>query len=175
MDDDLPERRPVIEFSLFALIALLMLTDLVADASGAAAGPVHVAIEGVIMIAAAAGALLLWGSVLAARRSVLATREAAERWQLEARDALAGLGAAIERQFAAWDLTPAERGVGVLLLRGLSHKEVAAERRTSERTARQQALAVYRKAGVRSRAELSAYFMRGLPLPGDPAAPLGLP
>lgn len=177
-DDELPERNPLVEFALFALIALLMLTDLVADASGDPAGRVHVAIEALIMVAALVGTVRLWSAVLAARTAARdlsdrleATERDADRWQQEARDALAGLGAAIERQFSSWNLSAAERAVAMLLLRGLSHKDVASQRQTSERTARQQALAVYHKAGVRSRAELSAFFMRGLPLP---IAPTGI-
>ena len=169
-DDDDAERNPLVEFGLFAIIALLMLTDLVDDAG--TADPLHLVREGLIMIAAGAGVLRLWGAVLASRRAeralggrLEAARADATRWQVEARDALAGLGAAVERQFVAWDLTPAERAVGVLMLRGMSHKEVAAARDTSERTVRQQALAVYRKAGVRSRSELSAFFLASLPLP----------
>lgn len=172
-DDDAPERNPFIEFGLFALIVLLMLADLVGDAGVNQGGAAHLVVEGLVMVAAAAGALRLWGAVLASREAakalsgrLAAEHAAAMRWELEAREALAGMGAAIERQFVTWELTPAEQSVGVQLLRGLSHKEAAAERQTSERTVRQQALAVYRKAGVRSRAELSAFFLRGLPIGG---------
>lgn len=169
-DEDLTGRNPLIEFGLFAVIALLMLADLVDDAGSGQAGTAHLVLEGIIMVAAGIGVLRLWSAVLAARESAAALRgrlasanDAARKWEAEAKDALAGFGAAIERQFVAWDLTPAERAVGVLLLRGMSHKEAAAARDTSERTVRQQALAVYRKAGVRSRAELSAFFLGGLP------------
>jgi DNA-binding CsgD family transcriptional regulator len=168
--DDAAERNLMIELGLFMLIAVLMLVDLAADAgAGSGGGTLHVVLEGLIMIAAGAGALRLWGAVLAARRDARAlsgmladARADAGRWEVEARDALATMTAAIERQFAAWALTPAEQAVGMRLLRGQSHKEVAAERQTSERTVRQQALAVYRKSGVRSRAELAAFFLRGL-------------
>ena len=92
-------------------------------------------------------------------------RQAAERFRNEARDALRGLGEAIDRQFSRWQLSPAEREVGLLLLKGLSHKEVAAARSTSETTIRQQALAIYRKSGLHNRAELSAFFLEDLLLP----------
>jgi DNA-binding NarL/FixJ family response regulator len=59
-----------------------------------------------------------------------------------------------------------EREVG-LLLKGLSHKEIADARSISETTIRQQALAIYRKSGLRSRAELSAFFLEDLLLPVD--------
>ncbi len=52
-----------------------------------------------------------------------------------------------------------------MLLKGLSHKEISEIRSTSETTIRQQALAVYRKSGLRSRAELSAFFLEDLLLP----------
>lgn len=169
--DDAPDRSPIIEFGLFVIIALLMLADLVDDAGSNRADTMHLALEGLIMVAAGIGVLRLWGAVLAERETAKAlsgrlesARAAAVKWEAEAKDALAGLGTAIERQFVAWDLTPAERAVGVLLLRGMSHKEAGAARDTSERTVRQQALAVYRKAGVRSRAELSAFFLGGLPV-----------
>jgi hypothetical protein len=49
-----------------------------------------------------------------------------------------------------------------LLLKGLTHKEIAEARSTTETTIRQQALALYRKSGLRSRAELSAFFLEDL-------------
>lgn len=77
---------------------------------------------------------------------------------------------AIDRQFERWGLFAAEREVALLLLKGLSHKEVASARETSERTVRQQALAVYRKAGLSGRAELAAFFLEDLLLPAPEAA-----
>ncbi len=55
-----------------------------------------------------------------------------------------------------------------MLLKGLSHKEVAEVRNTSEPTVRQQALVVYRKSGLRNRSDLSAFFLEDLLLPRDP-------
>jgi len=85
--------------------------------------------------------------------------------QAGARQALEGLGAAIDREFAKWGLTEAERDVALLLLKGLSHKEIAAARHTSEGTVRQQALGIYRKAGLTGRSNLAAFFLEGLTLP----------
>lgn len=159
---------------IFAAIAVLMLAD-IADDVRASADPWHLALELAVVVMAALGAVVLLRAVLAARREARAlsadlhsARADAERWRAEAQDALRGLGDAIERQFGRWELTAAERGVAMLLLRGMSHKEIAQARETSERTVRQQSLAIYRKSGVRGRAELSAFFLDGLPLP--PAA-----
>jgi DNA-binding NarL/FixJ family response regulator len=68
----------------------------------------------------------------------------------------------MERQFDRWSLTPAERDVTLLVLEGLGHKEIAAQRRTSERTVRQQARVVYQKSGLSGRSELAAFFLGGL-------------
>lgn len=86
----------------------------------------------------------------------------AARWRAEAAGAARGLRGHIDRQFALWKLSPAEQEIALLLLKGLSLQEVADVRGTSERTVRQQAAAVYQKAAVANRAELSAWFLEDL-------------
>jgi hypothetical protein len=61
-----------------------------------------------------------------------------QRWRNDARTLINGLGDAIEAQFTRWSLTEAEREVALLLLKGLSLKEIAAVRATNERTVRAQ-------------------------------------
>lgn len=94
--------------------------------------------------------------------------QAAERdaWRRSAESVLAGLGQAIDRQFTAWGLTPTEREVALLLLKGYGHKQVAAQTGRGERTVRQHAVAVYQKSGLAGRAELAAFFLQDLMLPG---------
>src|SRR5213078_4265991 len=105
----------------------------------------------------------------AARAEATRWAEDARRWNSEAQHVLQGLGAAIDRQFDRWGLTDAEREVALLQLKGLRHREIAELRHTSERTVRQQALAVYRKAGLAGRSDLAAFFLEDLLLP-EPAA-----
>lgn len=98
---------------------------------------------------------------------IVTTRLWLEWWRARAetirlRAALEGFGNAADRQFDEWQLTPAEREVALLLLKGYSHKHIAAATGRSERTARQHAVAVYQKAGMTSRAELSAFFLEAL-------------
>lgn len=69
------------------------------------------------------------------------------------------LGEVVTRQFSDWDLTASEKEVGWLMLKGLSLKEVAAVRNTLEKTVRQQASAIYKKAGVSGRHAFSAWFI----------------
>ena len=99
------------------------------------------------------------------RKSLDARRAERDAWKANAEKALEGLASAIDRQFDAWQLTPAEREVALLLLKGYSHKHVAADTGRSERTVRQHATSVYEKAGLGSRAELAAFFLDALRLP----------
>jgi DNA-binding NarL/FixJ family response regulator len=69
------------------------------------------------------------------------------------------LGQAIHAQFVLWQLTGSEQEVALLLLKGLSFKEIAAVRSTLEKTVRQQASAIYKKAGVSGRHAFAAWFI----------------
>jgi len=88
-----------------------------------------------------------------------------DRWRESAEHALEGFGRAIDAQFALWELTPSEREVALLLLKGHSHKAIARRTDRSPQTVRQHAAAVYRKGGLSGRAELSAFFLEDLMLP----------
>ncbi len=119
---------------LFAVISLLVGSDLLADA-GTGAGAQHLAMEGAGTLLAAGGAAWF------ARRHVLARRDALH-WRAQAEELLAGVGKTVQARFVEWGLTAAVAEVALLLLKGLSFKEVAAVRETGERTAREQARAV---------------------------------
>ena len=72
------------------------------------------------------------------------------------------LALVLKEQFEAWSLTQTEREVAMLLLKGLSFKEIAAVRNTMEKTVRQQASAIYKKANVSGRHAFSAWFIEDL-------------
>ncbi len=65
----------------------------------------------------------------------------------------------IRQQFDAWNLTASEQQVALLLLKGLSFKEIAAVRDTREKTVRQQASTIYAKSGVDGRHAFAAWFL----------------
>ena len=108
---------------------------------------------------------LVYKNQLALIRDLDAARIQGRQWRDETRALLKGLGEAIDRQFLTWKLTEAEREIGLLLLTGLSLKEIAAVRVTSERTIRAQARSIYAKAGLSGRAALSAFFLEDLLAP----------
>jgi len=110
---------------------------------------------------------LVYKERLALVRALDVARIQGRQWRDETRTLLKGLGEAIDRQFLTWKLTEAERDVGLLILKGLSLKEIAAARVTSERTIRAQGRSIYAKAGLSGRAALSAFFLE------DMLAPIG--
>ena len=161
--------------ALFALSAGLLGLDVVEDLR-VGSGVTHLAMEAAVTALCLLGAAWAWRRVTAERRDALRVQGAlqaearrwqgeARRWRQEAEASLRGLGEAIDRQFDRWGLSPAEREVGLLLIKGLSLKEVAEVRGTSERTARQQARAVYQKGELSGRAELAAFFLEDLLAP----------
>lgn len=65
---------------------------------------------------------------------------------------------AVDAQFDGWELTPSEKDVARLLLKGLSIRNIAEIRATKEKTVRQQASSIYAKSGLEGRYALSAWF-----------------
>lgn len=172
------EPRRGLMAAILAVITLVMGADVAADYA-IGQPPWHVRLEILVTVLGVVGLGMLLHELLEARSSAqglrrgLAEAEAeSQRWRAEAHQLLSGLGHAIDQQFERWGLTAAEREIALLLLKGLSHKEVAALRDTSERTVRQQALSVYRKSGLGGRTELAAFFLEDLLLPGTAAAGL---
>lgn len=131
-------------------------------------------IEPTLIVMTAAGVVYLLNRTkrqhreqLALMRDLEVARAEGAEWRADMRQLLQGLGAAIDAQFDRWSLTPAEREVALLLLKGLSHKEIASIRDASVLTVRQQARAVYAKADLSGRAALSAFFLEDLLLPAE--------
>jgi DNA-binding CsgD family transcriptional regulator len=186
-DDDLDDGRgafrgplPLVLAGFLVLVVVGGIVDLVLDRPQTLLS-LHVAFEVAMVLVSLSFAVVLFrgwrrtaGELGRARTSLEATsRELAERqaerdaWRRSAEVALAGLSEAINRQFVAWGLSPAERQVALLLLKGYGHKQAAAQLGRSERTIRQHAVEVYRKAGLQGRAELAAFFLQDLMLPGS--------
>lgn len=177
--DPTSERRRLaaVLLAFFAVIALAAM-DVVGDLRQGTTlghaitevGVVVIGVVGAIVVARQLLPLLRRGRAaelaveqLAAR--LAATQAEADKWRAEAGGLLRGLGAALDQQFERWALSPAEKEVALLLLKGLSHKEIAGVRSIADATARQQARAVYKKAGLSGRNDLAAFFLEDLLLP----------
>lgn len=68
----------------------------------------------------------------------------------------------IEAQFEAWHLTPAEREIALLSLRGHELERIAEIRGAAVGTIRAQLAKIYGKSGTSNRAQLSAVFVAQL-------------
>lgn len=68
----------------------------------------------------------------------------------------------MEQQWSEWRLTRAEAEVATWVVKGLNFYQIADLLDKSERTVRQQATAIYAKAGVRNRSELTGFFIENL-------------
>lgn len=68
----------------------------------------------------------------------------------------------IDAQFNQWSFSRGEKEIALLLIKGLSMKEIAEIRGSNENTVRQQASQIYRKSQLGGRMELSAFFLDDL-------------
>ena len=68
----------------------------------------------------------------------------------------------IDEQFNLWNFSRGEKEIALLLIKGLSMKEIAIIRGSGEITVRQQASQIYKKSSLSGRLELSAFFLDDL-------------
>lgn len=178
MDDEPPGRLRLLLALGLGLLILGGVVDLVLDRPSTWRS-FHVLFEVGLVAAGVVLATALGMGWLRAERSAGALRVDLERrkaeaaaWETRARGAMEGFTRLVDEQFDAWGLTEAEREVALHLLRGHSHKAIARSTGRSSQTIRQHASALYAKSGLSGRAELSAWFLAGLPVPGgvDPSS-----
>ncbi|WP_396202818.1 helix-turn-helix transcriptional regulator [Gemmatimonas sp.] len=169
---------PVAMAGFLLLVVVGGLLDLILDAPDSV-WSLHVLFEIGMVVSSLAFAVMLFRgwrrsaatlsrtrlSLEESQRLVVQRQAERDAWRHSAESALVGFSEAINRQFDAWQLTRAERDVALLILKGAGHKQAAAQLERSERTVRQHAVEVYRKAGLQGRAELSAFFLQDLMLP----------
>ena len=158
-------RRQTAALSLFLLIQTTGTVFFVGDVIGdLRADPMsaHFIFEAVVTAALVLG--IIFGT-FALRRTIELLR-AQDQALAVARGALSDV---IEGQFQAWSLTPAERDVGLLALKGLDVAEIAELRGAAQGTVRAQLTRIYSKAGVSGRAQFAAFFVEDLLGAGVPA------
>lgn len=144
-------------------IAALGILDFIFDMPHGLTGP-HLLVELGMVALSLGGALYLAHGWYQDHHEAQSANSSLKKYML-------GVGKTIDRQFYEWGLTEAERCTAILVLKGLSHKDIAERCGRSERTVRQHAVAVYRKSGLAGRAELAAFFMEDLLPPVTLPAP----
>lgn len=165
------QKERLVLVSILSAVFFLVTTDIIGDSR-----------EGVdfshLWLEASVGAISLFGifyvlkdsfmvkkTLVETNQQLSALRIEAKEWQAKSKKYVEGLSSAIDEQLLKWGLSPAEKEVAFLLLKGLSLKEVANVRNTTEKTAKVQSISIYAKAGLSSRSELSAFFLEDLLAP----------
>lgn len=150
---------------VLAAVALATLIDVVSDLSYGSTFS-HVAIEVAVVVLSLSGVFWLLMHLRSQHRALERIKQeiAAEK-QRQSSTATVGhedrgkMSEIIREQFKRWQLTTGEQEVALLLLKGLSFKEIAGVRDTHEKTVRQQASAIYKKADVSGRHAFAAWFI----------------
>lgn len=138
--------------------ALFFLFDVIADFRGFELLRDESLHNGIELLAVAALILGIAMTALEIRR--IRTRQKLVEAQL--RVASGAFYELLEEHFELWSLTPSERDVALLSIKGLSIAEIAQVRQTKEGTIKAQCNAIYSKAGVSGRQQLLSLFIEEL-------------
>ncbi|MBO1925069.1 LuxR C-terminal-related transcriptional regulator [Thiomicrorhabdus sp. 6S3-12] len=164
-------RFNILHFSLitFTLLFVISAIDIVHDFEDMGTLNPHVMVEMVMGIISFIALAVVLNSIFHQSRQLDQVNQNLNKTQQALDDAttqalkLRGeFSKLIQHQLTEWQLTPSEKEVALLLLKGLSLEEIAQIRNTKEKTVRQQASNLYKKAAVSGRHELTAFFFEDL-------------
>ncbi|MCI2282571.1 LuxR C-terminal-related transcriptional regulator [Colwellia sp. MSW7] len=126
----------------------------------------HIIFESLVIVGAGIGALFLIKDIRARtadisklKQALLISDDNLRHISDEMKNARSEYSTVIQNQFKQWSLTPSEQEVAMLLLKGLSFREISSVRNTKEKTVRQQGSIIYSKANVEGRHEFAAWFL----------------
>jgi DNA-binding CsgD family transcriptional regulator len=141
---------------LQALCAIFFVGDVIIDLSdGDHLDDMHLILEAVAALALTAGVIYLMREL----RDLL-DRMAAMAFGIRA--ARGEMIKLIDAFFDQWRLTPSEREIALLVLKGIDNESIARMRGTAQGTVRAQCTGIYAKANVDSRAQFLSIFMEEL-------------
>ncbi len=140
---------------ILASAMLFFAYDIVADLQDDSERILHITIEALVFIAISTVLYVELRRVRQLKAEVHLERDRTARLSGE-------LLVVMRSQFADWGLSPSECEVALLLIKGLTMKEIAIARDVKEKTVRQQATSIYAKSGYAGRHELAAHFIEDL-------------
>lgn len=159
---------------ILSTILIMVIFDLISDYKEGTTSW-HLITEGLMGLMAVIGLFIVLRNSIEVKQKLEDEREKfshfkveAEQWRELSRNYVEGLSQAIDQQLTIWNLSSAEKEVAFLLLKGLSLKDIALIRKTTEKTARAQSTAIYSKSGLSGRSELAAFFLEDLLVPNLP-------
>ena len=140
---------------VLATATLFFAYDIIADLSADNENLLHVFIESIVFLAIATVLLREIRHFSQLKNELSDERVKTARLSGE-------LLVVMRKQFTEWGLSPSESEVALLLIKGLSMREIAEARQVKEKTVRQQATGIYAKSGYSGRHELVAHFIEDL-------------
>lgn len=141
---------------LQALCAMFFIGDVIFDLNrGDHLDDVHLILEAFAALALTAGVIYLMREL----RDLLNRMAAMELGIRAARGEMTNL---IDAFFDQWRLTPSEREIALLVLKGIDNDSIAQMRGTAPGTVRAQCTRIYAKAQVDGRPQLLSIFMEEL-------------
>lgn len=141
---------------LQAVTALFFLADVVIDLlHDGKLDDIHMWLELVATLALVGGVVFLMVEL----RRVMTRLASLDRSMRAAQGEMAEV---IDGFFTEWSLTPSERDVALMVLKGIDNDSIAQMRGTAPGTVRAQCTSIYSKAGVDGRAQLFSVFMEEL-------------
>ena len=161
---------------VLTLVAIFFMTDIFFDIQEGI--PVSHIWHEVVMFGIAFGALIWQIRVIMKKNDhieslnteLLDTKQSYQEWKAKTHASAQEIRQLIDKQFLLWHLSHSEKDVALLLIKGLSMKEIAEIRNTQEKTVRQQATTIYKKSELSGRQELAAFFLEDIL-----SAPIQLP
>lgn len=162
-----PGEKAVLSTILLS-IAIMVGIDILSD-SREGTDLSHIIVESCIAFVALVGYWLVMrksqkamARLKISNEELLKSQQEAIFWKENSKVLIEGLSKAIDEQFSGWKFSNSEKEIALLLLKGLSLKEISEIRNTAEKTTRTQATAIYQKSNLAGRAELSAFFLEDL-------------
>ncbi len=157
-----------ITYALLGVICLISGFDIIHDLYEKV--PLDHIIHEAFIFAASIGVLLLQIKFTYNREESLSHMDAhldqvsqeRDEFRAKVKESSQAFAKAVEEEFTKWGLTDSEKDISILLIKGLTMKEIADIRKSVESTVRQQAMSIYKKSKLEGRQQLAAYFLEDL-------------
>ncbi len=149
--------RNYLSASVLISAALFFAYDIISDLNAGSDGYSHIIVEIIVCLAITAVLFQELTRVASLKHAVQSEKIKTARLSGE-------LFIVMNKQFSDWGLSPSEHEVALLLIKGMSMKEISEMRQVKEKTVRQQATQIYAKSGYAGRHELAAHFIEDLML-----------
>ena len=137
------------------ILQLLVIFDLFYDYSHGASVP-HLVFDQVLVLVLA---IVIGIMIPGINRELFKFASKADEYKLYKEKIRSSVYSYIESMFEKWALSKTEREIALLILKGLSFKDIAELRTCSEVTIRQQAGNIYKKSGLKNKSEFFSFFI----------------